>query len=105
MTSEQIRTEAIERVAKSSYYDGTMLGEQEWEQLPENVRELRRREAAPAVDALAELLPAHVRYGVRHPVTGEPRFVGEVLEDCEGYAEEFETTVIRQYLGEWVPHE
>lgn len=108
MTPDEIRTEAIERIARSAYYNGTMLCEQEWEQLPEEIRDLRRREATPAVDALGDLLPAGgIRYAVAHPVAGisDPRFVGFELEETERFATEYDTHVIEQHLTEWTTHE
>ena len=124
MTSEQIRTEAIERVARGLHTVAVQMRDAEDEMMApynrfpykeratrepllpfDETKDLWLTAATPIVDALGDMLPTKVRHAVRHPVTGEARFVGEHQEDCQQYAEEFETTVIRQYLGEWVPHE
>lgn len=125
MTSEQIRTEAIERVARGLHAVAVQMRDAEDEMMapynrfpyreraaPEpllpfdETKDLWLTAATPIVDELGDMLPTAVQFGVRHPVhQDQARFVGEPVEDCERYAEEFETTVIRQYLGEWVPHE
>ncbi|WP_415395190.1 hypothetical protein ACMTN4_07420 [Rhodococcus globerulus] len=93
MTPEQIREEAKRRLQTAL---GTYLNKD-----PQHMSAV----ADVVLAVLSDLLPTSTRYAVSHPVNGEPRFAGESLEDCERYAEEFETHVIRQYLTEWTTHE
>ena len=105
MTPEQIRTEAIERIARADYqhhYCGV------WEKATEEVRNDQRANATLTVDALGDLLPTGgIRYAVAHPVTGisDPRFVGFALEETKRFATEYDTHVIEQHLTEWTTHE
>lgn len=48
-----------------------------------------------------ELADWTVEYAVAHPVTGEPRFARESLEDCREYAQQFDTHVIHRRVGPW----
>ena len=125
MTSEQIRTEAIERVARGLYEVAANLSGMKDPYLAA-IRTVRRRPtdpepepfpsfedgkdqwisfATPIVEALGDMLPADVRYAVRNPASGKARFVDYELDECKDFADEYDATVIRQYLGEWVPHE
>ncbi|MGW6376253.1 hypothetical protein ACWFRB_09340 [Rhodococcus sp. NPDC055112] len=121
MPQSEIRVTAVDRVARVLHELASQMRDFEnsfqtpqarWmhgepEPLPpfDETAETWREVAASIVDALGDLLPTEIRYGVRHPVhQTEARFVGEPLDDCRRYADEFETTVIRQYLGEWVPN-
>ena len=123
MTPEQIREEAIDRVARSvaqMWADVQEMFESPYAKvrkayvepeppiLYDDNPEQWRKVAEPVVDALGDLLPAGgIRYAVAHPVTGvsDPRFVGYTLEECKEFATEYDTHVIEQHLTEWTTHE
>ncbi|MEV6219837.1 hypothetical protein [Nocardia sp. NPDC051833] len=69
MTAEEIRAEAIERVARADYLrryraDGFM-----WETTTEAIRGRHRAAAALAVDALGDMLPTGVERLAAYAVT------------------------------------
>ena len=121
MTPEQIRTEAIERVARGLYELATNVAGLNDPYLAA-IRVVKGQEPAPApsfedgkdqwiafatplVDALGDMLPTDVRYAVRNPASGIARFADYPLDECQDFADEYDATVIRQYLGEWVTNE
>lgn len=61
MSPEEIRAEAIERLARFRY-EQDVPGE--WESMPEEIRERARRWAAPVVDALGDMLPTQAEWYV-----------------------------------------
>ncbi|MDI9914377.1 hypothetical protein [Rhodococcus sp. IEGM 1379] len=105
MNSDQIRAEAIDRIARAHYRQQFGDAGYVWEETTETIRNHHRVTAAFAVDALGDLLPTITRYGVANPVNGEARFVDYTLESCKDFATEFETHVIQQHLTEWTSHE
>ncbi|MFC4128959.1 hypothetical protein [Nocardia rhizosphaerae] len=62
MTAEEIRAEAIERVAQADFaYTEKFMGRaREWDAATESDRKFHREMAAVAVDALGDLLPTGV---------------------------------------------
>lgn len=122
MTPEQIREEAIDRVARSvaqMWADVQEMFESPYAKvrkayvepeppvLYDDNPEQWRKVAEPVVDALGDLLPTGgIRYAVAHPVlNSEARFVGFTLEECKEFATKYDTHVIEQHLTEWTTHE
>lgn len=108
MTPEQIREEAIERIAVGAYNADREGGDPDWADTDPVGREAALEWAAGIVDFLGDLLPTGgIRYAVAHPVSGtsDPRFVGFELEETKRFAAEHDTHVIEQHLTEWTTHE
>ncbi|MGW5519075.1 hypothetical protein [Nocardia africana] len=64
MNAEEIRRQAIERIARAEYAATNRdYFDPEWERLPSEVRDLYRRGARRAVDALGDLLPTGIEWG------------------------------------------
>lgn len=117
METEDLRADIIDRVARELHTLFTHLRDYENDMQIPQYRFLHgdldpiptfdtnpepwRSLAEPILATLHHLLPTHSRYAVANPVTGEPRFINEPLDKCTRLAAEFDTRVIRQYLGEW----
>lgn len=66
-TREQIRAEATERIARKMFeLDNGETGSFDSVYLPPEVRAYFRKCAAPFVDALGDLLPTGVEWGIRY---------------------------------------
>ena len=101
MTPEEIRADAIERVARARYeQQGVPLA---WAALPENARQRGRRWAAPLVDALGDLL-THAEVRRTCPTCGMPRLTGRtdaarVREHLAVLTERFSVKKVGDLIG------
>ncbi|WP_227979947.1 hypothetical protein [Nocardia spumae] len=101
-TREQIRAEAIERLAVGQFgidehaYSSPTMPARAWDAVPERVRQRYRADAEPLADALGELLPTGEIWGYGGS------FAPPVMDNLsEEEARASDRTVWRRYKHDW----
>ena len=108
-TREQIRAEAIERLAVGQFeiderdYCSATSPARAWAAVPERVRQRYRVDAEPLVDALGDLLPTGIEWGVYLDGMGPPNPFRTASEStARSLLDSQDDHVVRKYTHDWI---